>query len=242
MTPVRNTSETPPQRRSGTVVSEQTTRRGAVVIRVRIELPDQPGSLARVTWTLGVLGADIAQISVLERGGGRALDDITLEWRGQPRDRLLSALRSTPGVKLLGVWNARNTTDARPEIDVITQMITNPQRAAVTLTDAAPLVLAADWACVTDTSGAVALASVGAPPSVPLPNRRPPRVVAESDEARLARAPLPGEYMLTVARVEGPAFHRMELEVLQRMIEVLTFVDHATSEQHSDLPEMSRRG
>lgn len=197
------------------------------MLRVRIELPDQPGSLARVTWTLGVLGADIAQIAVLERGSGRALDDITLEWRGQPRDRLLSALRSIPGVKLLGVWTARSTAESRPEIDVITQMVTNPQRATVTLTDSAPLVLAADWACVTDASGAVALASVGTPPSVPLPARRPPRAVAESDEARLARAPLSGDRVLTVARVEGPAFHRSELTRLQRMVEVLRCVQDA---------------
>lgn len=175
-----------------------------------------------MTWTLGVLGADIAQISVLERGGGRALDDITLEWRGQPRDRLLSALRSTPGVKLLGVWTARSTPEALPEIDVVVQMVTSPHRAIVALTNAAPLILAADWACVTDVSGAVAQASVGAPPRVPLPTRRPPRVVAETDEARLARAPLPADHVLTVARVEGPAFHRTELERLQRMIEVLS--------------------
>jgi hypothetical protein len=191
------------------------------VLRIRIELPDQPGSLARVTWTLGVLGADIAQIAVLERGGGRALDDITLEWRGQPRDRLLSALRSTPGVKPIGVWAARSTPEALPEIDVVAQMITNPQRAVITLTDAAPIVLAADWACVTDESGAVALASVGAPTNVPLPTRTPPRAVAETHEARLARAPLPGSHVLTVARSEGPPFHRSEVGRLQRMLEVL---------------------
>ncbi|HEX6325903.1 MAG TPA: hypothetical protein VFZ72_04975 [Jiangellaceae bacterium] len=201
------------------------------MLRVRIELPDQPGSLARVTWTLGVLGADIAQIAVLERGGGRALDDITLEWRGQPRDRLLSALRSTPGVKVLGVWTERNTAEALPEIDIVTQMVTNPRRATVTLTDAIPLVLAADWACVTDTSGAISQASVGAPPSVPLPARRPPRVVAETDDARLARAPLPADKVLTVARVEGPAFHRTELERLQRMIEVLACLQESVFTQ-----------
>lgn len=204
-------------------------------MRVRIELPDQPGSLARVTWTLGVLGADIAQISVLERGAGRALDDITLEWRGQPRDRLLSALRSTPGIKVHGVWTARSTAEAMPEIDVVAQMVTNPQRAMVTLTDAAPLVLAADWACVTDGAGAVAQASVGAPPRVALPSRRPPRVVAETDEARLARAPLPSDHVLTVARVEGPAFHRTELGRLQRMIDVLSRL------QESSLPEPMTR-
>ena len=51
-----------------------------MLLRLRIELPDQPGSLGRVTWTLGVLGADVAQIYVLERDSGRALDDIP--WSG----------------------------------------------------------------------------------------------------------------------------------------------------------------
>lgn len=199
------------------------------MLRIRIELPDQPGSLARVTWTLGVLGADIAQISVLERGGGRALDDITLEWRGQPRDRLLSALRSTPGVKPVGVWAARSTPEALPEIDVVAHMVTNPRRAMTTLTDAAPIVLAADWACVTDKSGAVALASVGAPANVPIPTRTPPRVVTEPHESRLVRAPLPDAYVLSVARSEGPPFHRSELGRLQRMLDVL-----------DSLPEVAR--
>lgn len=191
------------------------------MLRIRIELPDQPGSLARVTWTLGVLGADIAQITVLERGSGRAVDDINLEWRGQPRDRLLSALQSTPGVQVIGVWTTRNTPEALPEIDVAAQMVTNPRRAVVTLTDNAPLVLAADWASVTDEAGVVAMASVGAPANVPLPTRTPPRVVAETHEARFARAPLPSGHVLTVARAEGPPFHRTELERLQRMLDIL---------------------
>lgn len=198
------------------------------MLRIRIELPDQPGSLARVTWTLGVLGADIAQISVLERGGGRALDDITLEWRGQPRDRLLSVLRSTPGVKPIGVWTARNTAEALPEIDVVAQMVANPGRAVATLTDSVPLVLAADWACVTDESGAVSLASVAAPGHIPLPTRTPPRAVAEAHEARLARAPLPAGHVLTVGRSDGPPFHRSELTRLQRMLDVLESLPDAT--------------
>ena len=86
-----------------------------MLLRLRIELPDQPGSLGRVTWTLGVLGADVAQIYVLERNSGRALDDITVEWRGQPRDRLLSSLRSIPGVRPIGLWAARSTLRRCPK-------------------------------------------------------------------------------------------------------------------------------
>ena len=112
-----------------------------------------------MTWTLGVLGADVAQIYVLERDSGRALDDITVEWRGQPRDRLLSSLRSIPGVRPIGLWAARSTPETMPEAGVIVSMVTGPSRALVTLMDAAPLVLAATWACVTDANGEVIMAS-----------------------------------------------------------------------------------
>jgi hypothetical protein len=194
---------------------------GAMLLRLRVELPDQPGSLGRVTWTLGVLGADVAQIHVLERDSGRALDDITLEWRGQPRDRLLSSLRSIPGVRPIGLWAARSTPEAMPEAGVIASMVAAPSRALSTLMDAAPLVLAANWACVADGAGEVRMASPEAPARPRLPDGVPARAVAVTDGARLARAPLPGGLVLTVAREDGPAFHRTELGRLQHMLDVL---------------------
>jgi hypothetical protein len=192
-----------------------------MLLRLRVELPDQPGSLGRVTWTLGVLGADVAQIYVLERDAGRALDDITLEWRGQPRDRLVSSLRSIPGVRPVGLWTARSTPEAMPEAGVIASMVTAPARALSTLMDAAPLVLAANWACVANSAGEVLMASPEAPAHPRLPEGVPARVVAVTDGARLARAPLPGGLVLTVAREDGPAFHRTELGRLQHMLDVL---------------------
>jgi hypothetical protein len=192
-----------------------------MMLRLRIELPDQPGSLGRVTWTLGVLGADVAQIFVLERNGGRALDDITLEWRGQPRDRLLSAIRSIPGVRPVGAWAARATPEAMPEAGVMAAMVTDPSRALATLMDAAPLVLAATWACVSDEVGAVRMSSLDAPARPRLPDAVPNRIVATTEGARLARAPLPGGLVLTVAREDGPSFHHTELGRLRYMLDVL---------------------
>jgi hypothetical protein len=192
-----------------------------MLLRLRIELPDQPGSLGRVTWTLGVLGADVAQIFVLERDSGRALDDITLEWRGQPRDRLLSALRSIPGVRPVGVWAARSTPEAMPEAGVIAAMVTAPDRALVTLMDAAPLVLAATWGCVSDAGGVVLMSTPEAPSHPRLPEGVPTRAIAVTEGARLARAPLPGGLVLTVAREDGPSFHCSELNRLQHMLDVL---------------------
>jgi hypothetical protein len=52
-----------------------------------------------------------------------------------------------------------------------------------------------------------------------------------TEGARLARAPLPGGQVLTVAREDGPAFHRTELGRLQHMLDVLACLpDVAASE------------
>ena len=42
-----------------------------MLLRVRITLPDKPGSLAQITKVLGAAGTDITQVTVLERGAGR---------------------------------------------------------------------------------------------------------------------------------------------------------------------------
>ena len=49
-----------------------------MLLRVRVTLPDRPGALGQVARTLGVAGADIVQVVVLERLGGRAVDDFTV--------------------------------------------------------------------------------------------------------------------------------------------------------------------
>jgi hypothetical protein len=133
----------------------------------------------------------------------------------------LSALRSIPGVQPIGLWAARSTPEAMPEAGVIASMVTAPSRALATLMDAAPLVLGATWACVTDATGEVLLTSPEAPAHPRLPDGIPARAVAVTEGARLARAPLPGSRVLTVAREDGPAFHRTELGRLQHMLDVL---------------------
>jgi hypothetical protein len=59
-------------------------------------------------------------------------------------------------------------------------------------------------------------------PSHPrLPEGVPTRAIAVTEGARLARAPLPGGLVLTVAREDGPSFHSSELNRLQHMLDVL---------------------
>ena len=78
-----------------------------MLLRVRVTLPDRPGTLGQVARTLGVSGADIVQVVVLERLGGRAVDDFTVVWPGAARvEGLLAGLAAIPGVRVDGVWRA----------------------------------------------------------------------------------------------------------------------------------------
>ena len=75
------------------------------LLRVRVRLPDRPGSLGAVARTLGAAGADIVQVVVLERSAGRAIDDITVSWpQAVSFDVLCDALASVRGVAVDGVW------------------------------------------------------------------------------------------------------------------------------------------
>src|SRR4051812_50189000 len=85
-----------------------------MLLRVRVTLPDRPGALGQVARTLGVAGADIVQVVVLERLGGRAGDDFTLVWPGAaPGGRLLPGPAAVPGVPGGGVWEALGAPGSR---------------------------------------------------------------------------------------------------------------------------------
>jgi ACT domain-containing protein len=49
---------------------------------VRIRLPDRPGALGQVASRIGAVGGDIVAIDILERAGGRAIDEFVLEMHG----------------------------------------------------------------------------------------------------------------------------------------------------------------
>lgn len=197
-------------------------------LRIRVELPDRPGSLARVTHALGAVGADVTQIAVLDREPGRALDDVTVEWPSLARQRIAEALELLPGVVVHGVWASSTAAEAFPEVGLVTQLVRDPSRAVTTLTDGLPAVLAADWACVTDSAGRVLLASPFAPADAALPAGVPRRAMALPDGRKGVRVPLPdGAHVLTVVREEGPELHRIETQLVEQLVGVLEALDTA---------------
>ena len=53
---------------------------GAVVITivVRVWMPDRPGALGQVASRIGAVRGDVLAIEILEQGGGRAIDELTV--------------------------------------------------------------------------------------------------------------------------------------------------------------------
>ncbi|MEU6714685.1 ACT domain-containing protein [Nonomuraea sp. NPDC046802] len=195
-----------------------------MLLRVRVALPDKPGSLAQVTKALGEAGADITQVIVLDRGEGMAVDDITLFWpESTPRQVLLKSLQSVEDVTVEGIWTTREAPGTYPELEVLKYITTAGDRALTTLIDSLPVLFSADWAATAAEHGVV-YASWRAPQDLRLPDVTPSRPTAMTLEGDLhvIYAPLPPLALtLLLARSEGPAFHRIEVHRLTRILEIV---------------------
>ncbi|MCC5581490.1 ACT domain-containing protein [Microtetraspora sp. AC03309] len=197
-----------------------------MLLRLRIALPDRPGALGQVTRALGAAGADITQVTVLDRGEGRAVDDFTVYWPdAAPREHLAETLESLPGVRVEGVWTTREAPGTFPELEILRFLTTAGDRALATLIDSMPVLFSADWAAAgTETvPREVVHSSWRAPEDIPFPEETPPRPTANTlpSGLHLITAPLPPLALtLVLARAEGPDFHRIEVHRLTRILEI----------------------
>jgi hypothetical protein len=193
------------------------------LLRIRIKLPDRPGSLGTVARTLGAAGADSVQVVVLERAAGRAVDDVTVAWPdGVSLDVLCDALCSVRGVAVDGVWRTSEAPGVFADVEVVGQMAANPPNGVVALVEAVPKIFGADWAAMLTPDGTVVHASWQAPDSIvppPLPVSAG-RAFTGEDGVRYACVPVGGATQtLLLARVAAPPFHRTEIE---RLIQLAT--------------------
>jgi hypothetical protein len=209
-----------------------------MLLRVRVTLPDRPGALGQVARTLGVAGADIVQVVVLERLGGRAVDDFTVVWPGASRvERLLAGLAAIPGVQVDGVWKAIGApVSGGHDAELLAQVAANPADGLATLVDAVPGLLAADWAAAAVVPADWAARSGGEPTAVyaswraPQPLHLPEvtplraRPLLGPDATRYAVAPFGrAGLVLVVARSDdaelpAAAFHITEVDRVAQLV------------------------
>ena len=99
-----------------------------MLLRFRVSLPDRPGVLGQVARAFGVLGADILQVTVLERAAGRAVDDFTVSWSGVLGvDELRERVSVVPGARVEGAWPTRDVPGANPEFDLLGHVAADPE-------------------------------------------------------------------------------------------------------------------
>ncbi|WP_250038129.1 amino acid-binding protein [Paractinoplanes maris] len=215
-----------------------------MLLRVRVTLPDRPGALGQVARTLGVAGADIVQVVVLERLGGRAVDDFSVVWPGAARvERLLAGLAAIPGVQVDGVWKAIGApVSGGHDAELLAQVAANPADGLATLVDAVPGLLAADWAAAAfvpadwaaradaprtlDSEPTIAYASWRAPTPLQLPQITPLRArpLIGPESTRYAIAPFGrAGLVLVVARTDedelpAAAFHITEVDRVAQLV------------------------
>jgi len=197
-----------------------------MLARIRFSVADRPGSLGLVASTIGVAGADIVKISVLESEFGRALDDVFVEVRdvvhlNAVRDRL----NSSTGVTVTGVQYPAPPATGHADLELLDQVLSRPERGLQTLVDGAPQAFGADWAAVIEYGPEAAMLDVlVVSGQCPGPDKivvaSPCRLTSIRMTAPGAGQPYggtalvpigPGPLALVLVREEGPEFHRSEL-------------------------------
>ena len=78
---------------------------------VRVWLPDRPGALGQVASRIGSVGADVVGIDILERGAGRAIDELAVEL---PDEELVPLL-----VREVNQVDGVDVEDVRPAVDAL---------------------------------------------------------------------------------------------------------------------------
>jgi hypothetical protein len=137
---------------------------------VRVWLPDRPGALGQVASRIGAVRGDVIGIDILERGGGSAIDELTVSLPESGLvDLLVGEIRQVDGV---AVEDVRPVDISRPDaaiaaLGTAARLVDTPapDRHDVFCVEVAKLV-DGDWcAIVRLDDGAVASVS-GAPPDL----------------------------------------------------------------------------
>jgi hypothetical protein len=139
---------------------------------LRVWVPDRPGALGAVASRIGAVRGDLVGIDILERGGGRAIDELLVDL---PEDSLVPLLISEVAeVDGVDVEDVRPAADwlSDPRLDALeTAAVLVEQHNVATLLDRlvshATHDFTAEWAAVVDLESPVPVATMGPVPPAP---------------------------------------------------------------------------
>ncbi|MFP5316994.1 MAG: hypothetical protein ACLGI2_01725 [Acidimicrobiia bacterium] len=135
---------------------------------VRVWLPDRPGALGAVASRIGAVRGDVVGIEILERGAGRAIDELTVQLPDAGVVGLLiSEISEVDGVDVEDVRPGEGLPDVRVDaLDTAAVLVGSTSLAALVgeLVARAHEVFESDWAAAVDLGRQTLAASAGSPP------------------------------------------------------------------------------
>lgn len=138
---------------------------------LRVWVPDRPGALGAVASRIGAVRGDLVGIDILERGGGRAIDELVVDLPDASLvPLLLTEVGQVDGVDVEDVRPAPASLND-PRLDALETAALLVEQAdtdglLLTLATHARQDFEADWCSVVDAANAVPLTAVGSPPPV----------------------------------------------------------------------------
>jgi ACT domain len=138
---------------------------------LRVSLPDIPGSLGAVATALGMAGANIEAIEIVEHcADGTAIDDVFLDFSpGVMPDMVVSAVQRLDDVHVLWVSRYAAGGNLHLDLEAIEVIAEEPARAMHRLTEVLPHTFRSDWAMVVGHTGdrVVRLTATSSAPTLP---------------------------------------------------------------------------
>ncbi|MEY2568889.1 MAG: hypothetical protein QOE35_3418 [Actinomycetota bacterium] len=198
---------------------------------VRVWMPDRPGVLGAVASRVGAVRGDVVGIDILERGAGRAIDELVVDLPDEDLVPLLIAeIGQVDGVDVEDVRAAKSLPDPRlAALEAAALLVeeATPEGLLTTMVTHARADFEGDWAAVIGPDSGTMLASAGEAPDAAwltafVDGSRSSDVLAagEGGPDDVAWASLPaGELSLVVGRHGRPfrARERRQLAALARI-------------------------
>jgi hypothetical protein len=201
---------------------------------VRMWLPDRPGALGQVASRIGAVRGEIVGIEILERGAGRAIDELVVELPdGALTELLVHEVQQVDGV---------DVEEVRPAADALHDPRLDALETAAVLVGAsdrdeliesvvvhAKRVIGAEWAAVVALADGEVLAEEGILPATPwllaflAGSHESARAAAgEAGADDLVWSPLPSSGLALVLGRDGTAYRareRRQVAALARIVD-----------------------
>ena len=116
---------------------------------MRVQVPDEPGTLGQLATALGATNVDILSVDVVERRDHFAVDDLVVELprRALP-DGLITTAESIDDVQVISVRPFTGVLDTHRELELIDQVAATIGDRLRVLVDGLPRVLGVGWAII----------------------------------------------------------------------------------------------